>query len=259
MFRPRFVVSAWLTICALSCAAGCVYPRRATPLTTVMHSPVDRSTQPENLWQLQIVEAEIPRQTRTGQYWDDDDGPPDVYFVLAIKGSERWRTEAILDSFTPKFSNPSPNLSFDRNARVRLELWDKDGMSADPIGIYEGKALSDVFLDADTTISLNGGATITLRLRKPEPRAGTGIAEYELRPSGAVVRLLVPNSPASRAGLRDGDRIVAIDGKPLANLSAEAADSALALAAQKKSELAIQRGETKHKVKLDGGYVWPAQ
>lgn len=259
MVRPRFVVPVLLTLCAFGCVTGCVYPRRATPLTTVMHAPVDRSTQPENLWQLQLLDAEIPRETRTGQSWDDDKTGPDAYFVLVIKGRERWRTEVIPDNFAPKFPSPSPNLEFDRNARVRLELWDKDGMSADPIGIYEGRALSELFIDTESTITLSGGATIRLRLRKPEPRAGTGIGEYELRPSGALVRSVLPNSPASRAGLKPDDRIVAIDGKKLGNLAQQAADSALALASQNKSELSIERGETKKKLKLDNGYVWPAQ
>jgi hypothetical protein len=263
MLRSRLAPSARITtyvaLGLLSSLSSCVYPRKATPLTVVMHSPVDRATQPENLWQLQIVDAEIPRQTRTGQSWDDDGGAPDVYFVLAIKGRERWRVEAIPDSATPRFPNPSPNLEFDRLGRVRLELWDKDGMSADPIGSYEGKVLSEAFIDADTTVSLNSGATVTLRLRRPEPRAGTGIAEYELRPSGILVRAVVPNSPASRAKLRDGDRILAIDGKAVSGMSQEATDSAIALASQKQSELVVERDEKKRTLKLDNGYVWPAQ
>src|SRR5690606_22738015 len=97
MSRPRSPACGrllgGLLSCALGLPAGCAYPTRATPLTTVMHSPVDRSTQPDDLWQLQIVSAQIPRQTRTGQSWDDDGSGPDVYFVLAVKGEERWRTE----------------------------------------------------------------------------------------------------------------------------------------------------------------------
>jgi membrane-associated protease RseP (regulator of RpoE activity) len=179
--------------------------------------------------------------------------------VLVIKGQERWRTEVIPDSLTPQFPNPSPNLSFDRSGRVRVELWDKDGMSADPVGIYEGKALSEVFLEAETTISLNSGASVTLRLRRPEPRAGTGIADYELRPSGALVRAVLPNSPAARAKLREDDRIVSIDGKSVGSMSQETADSALALASQKQSQLVVQRDQAKRTLKLDNGYVWPAQ
>src|SRR5690349_14264711 len=107
MFRSHVALATVAISCLLSCVTGCAYPRRATPLTTVMHSPVDRATQPENLWQLQIVDAEIPSQTRTGQSWDDGGGKPDVYFVLVIKGQERWRTEVIPDSLKPRFPNPS--------------------------------------------------------------------------------------------------------------------------------------------------------
>jgi serine protease Do len=47
----------------------------------------------------------------------------------------------------------------------------------------------------------------------PELAAGLGLG----RPSGAVVSDVAPGSPASRAGLRPGDLIVAIDGKPMEN------------------------------------------
>lgn len=49
---------------------------------------------------------------------------------------------------------------------------------------------------------------IVLRDRLQEERQG-------LQPLGALVVEVVPNSPADRAGLQDGDRIVAVDGQRL--------------------------------------------
>lgn len=254
MLRPHLGLYA----VALGCVTGCIYPRHATPLTSVMQSPVDRTTQPENLWRLSVVSAEIPTQKRTGLSWDDDGGKPDPYVVLRIQEHERWRSATVDDSFEPSFSQPQVNLAFARDARLRFELWDSDGMSADPIGMYEGRAFSESILDADTTIKLDSGASLTLRLDKPEPKQGMGLAEYELRPNAVVVVAVTPNSPAARAQLKSGDRIVAIDGKEIGKFAAQEAESALALASQHQSELRVTRDKATRTVKLDNGYIWPA-
>ena len=47
----------------------------------------------------------------------------------------------------------------------------------------------------------------------PELAAGLGLP----RPNGAVVSDVIPGSPASRGGLRPGDLIAAVDGKPMEN------------------------------------------
>ena len=69
---------------------------------------------------------------------------------------------------------------------------------------------------------------------------------------------MVPNSPASRAGLERGDKVIAIGGKTVKALGKEGAASALALAAQNEAELTVQRGKAVRKVKLDKGFVWAA-
>jgi hypothetical protein len=251
-----------LFVCAaaLTCTVGCAYPRRATPLSPLTQPAVDRRTQPENLWQLRLVRAEIPREKRSGLSWDDEGGLPDPYFVLSIAGRERWQSPVVQDSLSPAFeAQPAQNLAFDRAARVRMELWDKDTLGGDPIGIYEGRALGEAILDADTTIKLDSGAAITLRIMKPEPKLGVGISSYEVRPSALLILEVADASPAARAGLASGDRIVAIDGKPIKSLSRPQAESALALAAQRKSLLQVERGKAQRKVTLDSGYIWPAR
>ena len=42
----------------------------------------------------------------------------------------------------------------------------------------------------------------------------------EQREEGLVVKMVHPHSPAARAGMGNGDRLVAINGKPLANATA---------------------------------------
>jgi hypothetical protein len=249
-----------LCTAALACAAACAYPRRTAPLSEATQKPVDRATQPKDLWQLQLVSAEIPGEKRGGLSWDEDGGAPDVYFVLLAKDQPLWKSPVVKDSpNSTKFdASYAPNLSFDRNARLGLQLWDEDSIGADPIGVYQGKVFSEALLDSPLVVKLDSGATLTLRLAQPKPMLGTGFAEYEIRPGSLYVISVLPNSPAARAGLERGDRITAIDGKPVKSLTREAAATALSLAAQKQSELTVERGKSVRKLKLDNGYVWAA-
>jgi len=225
----------------------------------VTQTVVDRSTQPEDLWQLRLVRAEAPRKKRSGLSWDDQGGLPDPYLVVAIGGEKRWESPVVTDSTSPVFdAQPAQNLAFDRSARVRLELWDKDAIGGDPIGIYEGRALGEAILEAETTIKLDSGATVTLRLMRPDAQLGVGIAQYEIRPSALLILAVTKSSPAARAGLAAGDRITAIAGKPIKSLTRPQAESALTLTVQNQSELTVLRDQAQRKVKLDSGYVWPA-
>lgn len=51
--------------------------------------------------------------------------------------------------------------------------------------------------------------------RRPEPIVGVSYAS-SLRPPGAVLEEVAPGGPAHRAGLRSGDLVVAVDGRPIA-------------------------------------------
>jgi C-terminal processing protease CtpA/Prc len=105
-------------------------------------------------------------------------------------------------------------------------------------------------------VKLDSGASVTLRVAQPKPMLGTGVAEYEIRPSALYVIAVLPNSPAARAGLERGDRITEIAGKSVKSLGKEGAASALAMAAQSETELTVERNKSVRKVKLDKGYVW---
>ena len=236
---------------------GCAYARRSTPLSSVSGPSSLSGDAPENLWKLVVVSAEIPRETRSGSQWDDDKSPPDPYLKLIVKGREIWETRTLDDQDHPQFNaSPPKNLAIDRDAKVRFELWDDDGVTSDPIGVYEGRALGEAIVDADTILKLEGGATLTVRVERPEAHRGTGIALYEVRKNALVLLDILPNSPAQRAGLKAGDRIVALDGRTIEELGPKKAESALVLSAQNQSELMVDRNGKSQVVKLDRGLVW---
>jgi hypothetical protein len=249
---------AMVAACVMALSA-CAYARRSTPLSVVTTQGQESSEAPENLWKLLLVSAEIPRETRSGSPWDDDKTPPDPYLKLLVGDREVWETRTYDNQDHPTFNTSPPrNLAIDRNARVRLELWDDDGVTSDPIGVYEGRALGDAIVDAETIIKLEGGATVTVRVQRPDAHRGTGIALYELRKTALVLLDILPNSPAARAGLKAGDRITALDGRSIEDLGPKKAESGLVLSVQNQSELVVESAGKSRVVKLDRGHVWLA-
>jgi hypothetical protein len=256
----REAASAWLCLAAALAVLGpgCAFPRRSTPVSSVPALHGEPPDTPGDLWKLTIVSAEIPREQRSGLPWDSRESDADPYVRLSVDGRELWQSKVLEDTVHPTFNaGPPRNLAIDRNARVRIELWDDDGVSSDPIGIYEGRALGEAILDAETILKLEGGATLTVIVSRPEPHAGAGIGLYEVRKDALVILQVLPRSPAARAELEPGDRITAIDGRTIEQLGPKRAESALVLAAQNQSELTVYReGAEPRTLKLDRGYIW---
>ncbi len=57
-----------------------------------------------------------------------------------------------------------------------------------------------------------------LHVKHPTPQPGFVSYEYSTATRSMIVGVVLPGSPAEEAGLRTGDQIIAIDGKPLENL-----------------------------------------
>jgi hypothetical protein len=252
MRRQGFSVGVLASVLLL----GCAYPRRSTPLSAVSEDMAKTVSAPANLWRLVLVRADIPPHQRSGLAWDDDGGP-DPYLKVVVDGRELWQSPVIPNNIHPQFdASPPKNFAFNPDTRVRLELWDKDGVSGDPIGIYEGRGLGQAILGAPTTLKLEGGATVTVKVDRPIPHYGSGIASYEVRKRALLVLKVVANSPAARAGLKAGDHITAIGGKLIDDLPGGQAESALTQAGQTGAELTVEKDGKYKGIKLDDGYVW---
>ena len=131
-------------------------------------------------------------------------------------------------------------------------------MGADPVGIYRRRGLPQSGTgQAHARVMLEGGSYLTLQVRPPSPHRGVGIEDYEVRPGELVVQRINTYSPAGRAEIEPGDRIVAIDGRRISEMTDAEAASSLSMAARRQTPLTVVRGaEPERTVELDRGYVW---
>lgn len=237
-------------------AGGCAYPKRSTPLREV-GAVDDALGAPADLWRLTVVAAEVPPRRRGGLAWDTGGGKPDPQVRLYRDGAHLWTSEQASDTLTPRFDESLPgNVTIPSGEPFRIELWDHDEVDGDPIGVWRGTGLpGNVLPGADARVTLDSGAVVVMRVEPPHAHEGSGITKYEVRSEWLRVIEVVQSSPASRAGIREGDRIVAIEGQNVAELGEAAAASKLSMGGRNAS-LTYERDGKQEQVQLDGGYVW---
>lgn len=249
-----------LLLC-LSLLVACVHPQRATSL-----SPVQDNTDlpaPNDLVRLSFKTAVIPPRARGDQPWDEDGSPPDPFVRVYRNDDLIYESDPTEDSLQPQFENAiSENLILPATAEIRIELWDSEDLRLPkPIGTWRGRGLPPTALPgADARITLEGTAHLTFRVEPPEAFRGTGITNYELRRDELFVDKVIRFSPAGRSGLDHGDRIIAIDGQPIADLGEDAAASALSMASSRQTTMTVIHADGRREdVRLDNGYVWQSR
>jgi predicted metalloprotease with PDZ domain len=84
-----------------------------------------------------------------------------------------------------------------------------------------------------------------------------GVRLFEVHGSDLQIVEVEPFSPAARADLVAGDRIVAIGGQTVSQLGSQRASGALSMAAERQEALRVVNAQgTERTVTLDRGYVW---
>jgi len=257
--RAAADVVAALALPLVALVSGCPTTTRSTPLATVTErAPVHAGDAPRDLWSMRVIGATIPDRQRSGLPWDDR-GKPDPWVRIYRDGKLVWESSVVRDARAPVWNATLPrNVWLPRTAELAFELWDDDGaLGADPIGVLEHRGLPpSVVADQDARLELEGGAVLVFRISAPRPHRGVGIRSYEVRGDALVVDEVLDASPARRAGLRRGDRIVAIDGRSVEALGEARAVDALGRMAGRGGRLTIVRGDNRLEIALDRGYVW---
>lgn len=217
-----------VAVAALSLACTAVYPELKTPLRPLVGQQVIDPPPREVRW-LSFLGAEVPPQTRDGRKWDALGGSkPDPYAILFLDGVEVLRTPAEANTLAPTWRGaPAGNFRIADGSRMRVELWDHNPMHDHPIGVKE-LSDPDEYLDDDGALLLetDSGAHVRVSFGAAHGFYGLGFV-YELRTTEPFVTRVFGESPAAKAGLKRGDELVAVGGKPTKTMSASELQSVL--------------------------------
>ncbi|HET8936564.1 MAG TPA: PDZ domain-containing protein [Polyangiales bacterium] len=253
------LLGMWLLrlLLALCVISGCAYPRRTTLVHAAPASAEPLDT-PSGLWSIRLVEAQLPETKGGGLPWDSDGTGPDPYIRLVVDNRVVWESPVQQNTLNPKWNVTLPrSVQVPAASKFRLEMWDDDTASADPAGAFAHQGLPENALpNARATMRLDNLGTVTIMISSPKPWKGLGVT-YEQHGDALVVLAVEPFSPAARAGIAVGDRVVAIGDTRVETLTAARAASDLSLAVDRGALLTVADQHGKERaVNLDRGFLW---
>jgi hypothetical protein len=202
---------------------GCsaVYPELSPPLRT---PPADfRLTPPPppDLYFFRFMDAEIPSRTRDGRKWDAVGGEaPDPYAKLKVNGKELIITSVQSDTLRPTWPDQQrANYRFRPRDVLEVEIWDSNALTNHPICSEKVPSLAEFVQSEDPYLEIvcDNGGRVRLIVERAHAKLGLGFT-YELRTEHASVTHVLAESPAARAGLRNGDEILTAQGHPVATM-----------------------------------------
>lgn len=190
-------------------ACSAVFPEMKTPARIPTREMVVEPPPGEDLFLIYFERALVPNRTRDGREWN-----PNPFAQLVVNGEVLVKSPIEHSNRKPTW--PDGHLA---NYRIRssdevwLELWDEGRLGDVPICRRRIWSLAELLESRNQEVECDGGARVWIRVAPARPLLGLGFS-YELRGSDGVrVTGVVGQSPASRAGISEGDRILAIQGQ----------------------------------------------
>lgn len=257
MWLQRLLLALCVVVCMASGLTGCAYPRRTT-LVHAAPSSAEPLDSPSGLWSIRLVEAQLPETKGGGLPWDSDGTGPDPFLRLVIDDRVIWESPVQKDTTNPKWNVTLPrSISVPASSKFRIEMWDEDTASADPAGTIAHQGLPENALpNANARLTLDNLGTVTVMISSPKPYKGLGVT-YEQHSDALVVLSVEPFSPAARAGISKGERLVAIGDSRVESLTAAKAASEVSLAVDRGASLTVADQKGKERVvSLDRGFLW---
>jgi hypothetical protein len=206
----------WFSAVALVVATtgcGAIYPELGTRLEPVPAGRTLEPPPPQDLRWVAFDTAEVPKTTRDGRPWgrgSNDGGLPDPVGKLFVNDVELIKTNAVPKTLSPNFrGSKAGNFRIAIGDKLRVELYDNDPLQDRGIGVAEARVTQDMLANGQWSPSFDMGGSVTVTIAPARAVWGLGFW-YEVRQGAAAVTRLLDNSPASRAGLRKGDEIIAI-------------------------------------------------
>lgn len=213
--------TSWLSFVVLALAGcGAVYPEISSPVRSPPAGRALDPAPPKNLVYIVFSGAKIPSKTRDGRQWDSLGGAaPDPFAKLFLNDRELIRTPVQANTLEPTWPDQKKaNYRLPENGAYRLEVWDSNAINNRPICMKTLHDLTEDVGPAPVEIECDSGARVVLRIEPAHARWGLGFS-YELRTQGSVsITRVIDESPAARAGLVAGDKVIQIQGKPVAKM-----------------------------------------
>jgi hypothetical protein len=207
---------------ASTAGCGAVFPEVATRMTP---APVDVNLDPpppQDRHFIVVRGATLPSRTRDGREWDKVFGSlPDPYVKIFVNDAELFRTTIESDTLEPKWNDtPKANWPLKVGDRLHIEIWDNNPLIDHPIGQKDVRVDGDFFSVPEQEFDFEGGGELHIAFLPAKAAWGVGFW-FELRTGSAYITRVLDGSPASRAGLKGGDRIVQLAGKNVSALSSD--------------------------------------
>lgn len=221
LLRACGVIAAAFTAIGTS---GCalVYPEYGLSLGKAPEMGTYDPPPPDDRVYFEVVSAKIPDKTRDGRQWDEVLGSlPDPFLKITLNEAEVVRTDPESDTLTPSWKEaPRGNFPMRVGDTVRVEIWDANTLVDHPIGVKQVTLGSEMFEVDTTRVKFDGGVELEFRLRAAKPLWGFGM-RYEVHSGGASITSVMDQSPAMRAGVKSGDKILKLADKEIAKLSSD--------------------------------------
>jgi hypothetical protein len=257
---PRFQHAfAFLFVACSLIGAGCsaVYPEMKTAVRPQSEGVTPDPLPAADLYYIYFEGAWVPPKDQGGLVWPG--GAPDPLAKLLVDDVPVIVTPTQSKTREPTWPDQKKeNIRIRAGARVFVEVWDDNPMTDLPICRAPVRDLDAIREGGDNEIWCDGGARVRLHVEPARAMVGIGLY-YETRgKDGVRVTRVVEDSPAARAGLGPGDRILAIQGKRVAEMDALQVRSEINLHARAGLELDVWFADGKrHIVKLKEASLFP--
>lgn len=224
--RALFSALAIASLAGASSGCAALFPEMSTEFSEAPDMALDPPP-PTDRHYLKVLGGTVPPKTRDGRDWDQAFGSlPDPVATINVNGKELLKTVTDSDTLEPKWAgSPTGNFRIQVGDEIEVQMWDANTIGSTPIGVRKLTLTQDMISTGEVTFDLSGGAQVRIAIEPARAIWGVGFW-FELRNDSSYVSRVIDGSPATRAGIQQGDRILQIDGKDVSAMSTGEVQSA---------------------------------
>lgn len=246
-------------LCLSSFIAACaaVYPEMQTAVRAPREDQTLEPAPSDDLYFIYFEGASIPAKNQGGLIWPG--GAPDPFAKLIVNNRDLLLTPVQSRTRSPTWPNQKKqNHRITSESMIFVEVWHNNPMTNQPICRARVRDLATMRSGGNNEIWCDSGARVRLHVEPARGLYGIGLY-YETRGNdGVQVTRVVGDSPAARAGLSAGDKILAIQGKKVAEMDALEVRSSINLNARSGLELDVWFSNGKrHLITLKEAAIYP--